>query len=100
MRAIWFLMAGAAAMEREGARCVPGLRHLPVRPGPSALDGAAARFDPHEIVAEIVHLLFNARLASFADGYHADHGGDADSDAHDGQHAAHFISEQGHKRGA
>jgi hypothetical protein len=39
-------------------------------------------------------------LAGFADGYHTDHRSDADGDAHDGQHAAHFISEQRHERGA
>ncbi len=71
-----------------------------VRAGAYAIDGAASGFDPHEIIAEIVHLLLDPRLAGFADGHHADHRGDADGDAHDGQHAAHFISEQGHESGA
>jgi hypothetical protein len=71
-----------------------------VRAGAYAIDRAASGFDPHEIVAEIVHLFFDARLAGFADGYDADYGSDADGDAHDSQQAAHFISEQGDERGA
>ena len=84
----------------EVGECFAGVGHgegrYPVRAGAYAIDGAAACFDPHEIVAKIIHLLFDTRLASFADGYHTDHGSDADGDAHDGQHAAHFISEQGY----
>lgn len=59
-----------------------------------AVDGAAASFDPNEIVAEIVELLLDTSLASFADGDNTDDCGDADGDPQDRENAAHFISEQ------
>ena len=60
--------------------------------GAHSVHGAAARFNPHKVVAEIVHLLLDARLAGFADSYHADHRSDTDGDAHDRQQAAHLVS--------
>jgi hypothetical protein len=35
-------------------------------------------------------------LTGFTNRDHTNDGGDADRDSHDGQHAAHFISEQGY----
>ncbi len=64
--------------------------------GAHAVDGAAAGLNPHEIVAQIIKLLFDARLSRLADGHHADYGGNSDGDAQHSQYAAHFIPEQRH----
>jgi hypothetical protein len=70
-----------------------------VRPGAHAIDGAPACFNPNKVVAQIVELLLDARLARLADGHHADHRSNPDRDAQHGQDAAHLVPEQRHHRG-
>src|SRR4029077_3127905 len=60
---------------------------------------AAARFDPHEIIAEIVELPLHLGLARLADGDHANDRRDADRDAEDREQAAHLVREQRPERG-
>jgi hypothetical protein len=81
------ILDGNSVAHNQGLRAVGA--------GAPAIDGAAARFDPNEIVAEIVELLFDASLAGFADGHDANHRSDANGDAEDGQHAAQFVAQQG-----
>jgi hypothetical protein len=66
-----------------------------MRPCLYAVHGTAACFNLHQVVAKIIHVLFDARLTSFTNGDHTNDGSDANRDTHHGQHAAHFISEQG-----
>jgi hypothetical protein len=68
-----------------------------MRTGFYAVHSAAARFNLYQVVAEIIHVLFDARLTGFTNRDHTNDGGDADRDSHDRQHAAHFISEQGYQ---
>ena len=49
--------------------------------GANPVDGASARFDPDEVVAEVVQMLFDAGLPSLADGNDANYGCDADGNA-------------------
>src|SRR5258708_36636 len=72
-------------------------RRRRMRPSANSVDGAAAFLDPDEIVAEVVQLLFDARLAGIADGDHADDGRDADRDAEHRQETSHLVAEQGPK---
>ena len=71
-----------------------------VSAGAYAVDGAAASFDPNEIVAEIVEMLLDAGLAGLPDGDDADDGGNADGDTEDGQDAAQFVAKQCDQGGA
>src|SRR2546430_5650471 len=48
--------------------------------GANAVDRPPARLNPHKIVAEVIELLFDTRLAGFANSHHANHGSDADGD--------------------
>src|SRR6202051_2289588 len=52
----------------DGSGVRHGKRRGAVSAGAHTTDGASSRFDPHEIVTQVVHLLFDARLAGFADG--------------------------------
>jgi len=60
----------------------------------------APGLDPDEVVPEIVHLLLDLGLAGLADGDHADHRGDSDRDAEDGQKASRLVAEQSPERGS
>ena len=71
-----------------------------MRSGADAVDRAPARFDPDEVVTEIVELLLDAGLSRFANGYDANHRGDPDGDAEDGEDASHLVAEQGNDGGA
>src|SRR5437763_13978812 len=64
----------------------------------SAIDGAPARLDPHEILAEAVELLLDARLAGFSNRNDANHGGDPDRDTQDREHTSQFVSQQRNER--
>ncbi len=63
-----------------------------MRPGADAVDRAPAGFNPHEVVAQIVELLFDAGLARLANGHHANHRRNPDSDSQDGQRSCAFCS--------
>src|ERR1051326_8855722 len=78
----------------DGDGVAEGERLRAARAGADAVDRAAAGLDPDEVVAEVVELLLDARLPGFADGHDADHRGDADGDAEDGEHAAHLVAQQ------
>src|SRR6516225_9889879 len=49
-----------------------------VRSRAHAVDGAAARFDPDEVVSQVVEVLFDAGLPGFANGDNANDGGNPD----------------------
>jgi hypothetical protein len=55
--------------------------------GAHAIHGPPAFLDPHEVVAKVVELLLDARLAGFTYSDNADDGSDPDRDAEDGQDA-------------
>ena len=71
-----------------------------MRAGASAVDRAAARLNPYEIVAKIVELLLDARLARFSNRHYADHCRNPDGNAQDGKHTSQFVSQQGNERRA
>src|SRR6266704_2442564 len=64
--------------------------------GANAVYSPHARLNPHKIVAEVIELLFDTRLAGLANSHHANHGSDADGDAQHRQDAAHLIAHQRH----
>jgi hypothetical protein len=86
------ILDGHRVGDRQGCRVS--------RAGAHSADGPTARFDPDEIVAEIVELLLDAHLAGLADGDDADHCRDPDRDPEDRQKAPHFVPEQRHQSGS
>jgi hypothetical protein len=55
-----------------------------------------ARFYPDKIIPQVVQLLFDLGLPSFAYRDDADNRRDPDGDAQDRKHASHFIPKQRH----
>src|ERR1700686_4266933 len=90
MRAIWFLMAAASAMEREGAPCVPVRTPLTARPPASIHTKLSPRLFICCSTRDWPALPMATTQITAA----------MPAVIHDGQHTAHFISEQRHERGA
>ncbi len=68
--------------------------------GSDAVDVAAARFRPDEVVPKAAQLLPNLVGAALADRHRADHRSDADGDAEHRQAGAQFVSPQSAERDA
>jgi hypothetical protein len=55
---------------------------------------ATASFNPDEVVAKVVQLLLNSRLAGFAYSYDTDDRSNPDRDPQNRQDASHLVPEQ------
>src|SRR5665213_255769 len=71
-----------------------------VRSGSHSVHSSPALLDPNKVVAEVVHLLLDLRLAGLADRHDADHRADPDGDPEHGKRAAHLVTDEREKRGA
>ena len=91
-------VAGVAAFLALSVRYGQGDRVMCSRA--DTVDGAAARFNPHKVVPEVVKLLLHARLSCPADSDNANHGSNPNGDAENCQDAAHLVAEQRDQCGA
>src|ERR1700730_9184638 len=64
-----------------------------------AIDGSTPGLDPHEIVAEVIQLLFDSGLPGLTDRDDANDGGDPDRYSEDRQEASHLVPEKCHQGG-
>ncbi len=58
----------------------------------NAVDRSAARFDPNEIIPEVIELLLHSLLASVSDRDDTNNGGDPDGDTEHREQAANLVA--------